>query len=217
MIGHYVRVQEAAALLGVSPATIRWYSLQGWLPTYRVGRGQVAHRRFRYPDLQRVAGRTGRFLLDEPAWDRTVPITPEMAAQYLGLSTRYLTEAGVLTPGMLLSWETLMVIEHQIYPAPSQLVDRSDSSKEARPMMMERMMMNKDCGCRSGKMAETPAKDASATTAKGGWPLEDLPSEGASLLALRRTQRHLAVQKADLEDQLAELERRIQEHPENHA
>lgn len=57
MVGHYVRVQDAAAFLGVSPATIRWYSLRGWLLPQWVGRGRVAHRRFLYADLQRVAHR----------------------------------------------------------------------------------------------------------------------------------------------------------------
>ena len=216
MIGHYVRVQEASALLGVSPATIRWYSLQGWLPTYRVGRGQVAHRRFRYSDLQRVAVRTGRFLSDEPAWNRTVPITVEMAAQYLGLSARYLTETEAMVPGTVVSWEGLMALEQQVYPGPEEPWNGSDSLKEALPMMREQMMMNRDCGCRGGRKGPAPGGVESAGAAKGGWPLADQPSEGASLVALRRTKRHLEVQKADLEDQLAELERRIQVHPENH-
>lgn len=213
IIGHYVRVQEAAALLGVSPATIRWYSLHGWLPTYRVGRGQVAHRRFLYTDLQRVATRTGRFLPDEPGWDSTVPITIEMAAQYLGLSARYLIETGWMKPGMILAWKDLMALEQQIYRVPAESLDRSDNSKEAIPMMMEPLMMNKRCGCQSGNMAQS-SEAAPATGTKGGWPSADLPPEGASLLALRRMKRHLEVQKSDLEDQLAELERRIQTHPD---
>ncbi len=216
MVGHYVRVQEASALLGVSPATIRWYSLQGWLPTYRVGRGQVAHRRFRYPDLQHVAIRTGRYVADEPAWDRTVPITVEMAAQYLGLSARYLTETGAMSPGTVLNWEGLTALEQQVYPGPEEPWDGTDSLKEAIPMMREQMMMNRACGCRGGRTAPASGEAESAATPKGGWPSVDLPAEGASLLALRRTRRHLEVQKADLEDQLAELERRIQAHPENH-
>ncbi len=214
MVGHYVRVQEASALLGVSAATIRWYSLQGWLPTYRVGRGQVAHRRFRYPDLQRVAARTGRYLVDEPAWNRTVPITVEMAAQYLGLSPRYLTATGVM-PGTVFSWDGLMALEQQVYSCPQEPGDGPDAVKEDIPMMKERMM-GQACGCRGGKTTPVPLEAESAAVAKGGWPSTELPAEGASLLALRRTRRHLEVQKADLEDQLAELERRIQAHPENH-
>lgn len=216
MIGHYVRVQEAAALLGVSPATVRWYSLQGWLPTYRVGRGQVAHRRFCYVDLRRVAARTGRYLPAEPAWDRTVPITAEMAAQYLGLSARYLAEIRAMTSETVVSWAGLMALEQQIYPGPETRWNDADASKEAIPMMRERMM-NPDCGCRGGRRAPASGEPGSMGSAKGGWPAADLPAEGASLLALRRTRRHLEVQKADLEDQLAELDRRIQAHPENRA
>lgn len=217
MIGHYVRVQEAAALLGVSPPTVRWYSLQGWLPTYRVGRGRVAHRRFCYADLQRVAARTGRYMPDEPAWDRTLPITADMAAQYLGLSTRYLTEIGAMTSETVLSWEGLTALEQQVYPAPEKPWQHdADDSKEVIPMMMERMM-NQDCGCRRGRRDSVSGGAPSTGAVKGGWPAVDVPAEGASLLALRRARRHLEVQKADLEDQLAELDRRIQAHPENQA
>ncbi len=217
MAGHYVRVQEAAELLGVSPATIRWYSLQHWLPTYRVGRGRIAHRRFRYQDLARVAVRTGRFLPDEPVWDRTLPITVEMAAHYLGLSARYLTASGQMTPAVVLSWDGLMELERRIYSTPVESFDSTEFAEEGQPMMMERMMMKPGCGCGSAKMERSIEKHARTSASHGGWPLADLPSEGASLMALRRAQRHLAVQKADLEDQLSELERRIQEHPDNRA
>jgi excisionase family DNA binding protein len=47
MFGHYLRVQEAALLLGVSPATVRWYSKQYGLQAYRIGQGQIQHRRFK--------------------------------------------------------------------------------------------------------------------------------------------------------------------------
>lgn len=209
MVGHYVRVQEAAHILGVSPATIRWYSLQGWLPTYRVGRGAVAHRRFRYHDLHGVAVRTGRFVPDELRWDQTVPITTEMAAQYLGLSARYLTMIGLVTAGQILSWDDLLDLEQRIYAPTTRVPDASNSLEEETSMMMEQ------CGCRSGKRGASLGNADAGIAAKGKWPTDDLPPNEASLMVLRRTQRHLATQKADLEDQLAELERRIQAHPEN--
>jgi excisionase family DNA binding protein len=90
MVGHYLRVQDAARLLDVSPATIRRYSLQGWLPAYRVGHGPGGHRRFLYADLQTLARRTGRFIPNEPEWDQGQSLTVDHLAQYLGLSVRYL-------------------------------------------------------------------------------------------------------------------------------
>lgn len=206
MFGHYVRVQEAARILGVSPATIRWYSLQGWLPTYRVGRGAVAHRRFRYQDVQAVAVRTGRFVPDEPRWDQAVPITIDMAAQYLGLSARYLTESGLVRGGQVLNWDDLCDLEQHIYGPAIR--------KEGPSMMMTEPMMEQ-CGCRMGKRGASPNKSGAMGASKDRWPTDELPPNEASLMVLRRAQRHLATQKADLEDQLAELERRIQTHPDN--
>ncbi len=214
MFGHYVRVQEAARILGVSPATIRWYSLQGWLPTYRVGRGVVAHRRFRYQDVQGVAARTGRFVPDEPHWDQTVPITIDMAAQYLGLSARYLTESGLVRGGQVLSWDDLFNLEQHIYGPASSVPAESELRKEEPSMMMTEPMMEQ-CGCRMGKQGASRNEAGAMRASKGRWPTDELPPNEASLMVLRRAQRHLATQKADLEDQLAELERRIQTHPDN--
>lgn len=214
MVGHYVRVQEAASILGVSPATIRWYSLHGWLPTYRVGRGTLTHRRFRYPDVARVARRTGRLLPEEPTWHHGVPITVDMASQYLGLSARYLMDTGYLTAGALLTWEELMVLEGRIYGGPVAPTSTEPVDREENPDMMMSPMRKKNCGCgcgshkgRQGAAAEEPQES--------GWPATNLPPDDASLVVLRRAKRHLEVQKADLEDHLVELERRIRQHSES--
>lgn len=210
MAGHYLRVQEAAALLGVSGATIRWYSLQGWLPTYRVGRGRVSHRRFRYTDVQAVARRTGRFLADEPRWDPTVPITLEMAAQYLGLSARYLVEAGWWLSGAVMPWEQLTALEQQIYPAAEGPGAPDPIAQKDGGIPMMQMMMDRRCGC--GKHAEGGGRG----TTSPGWPAADRPPDDANLMALRRAKRHLEARRADLEDEIAELEQRIRLHPDNH-
>lgn len=209
MTGRYLRVQEAAALLGVSPATMRWYSLQGWLPTYRVGRGRVSHRRFRYSDLQAVARRTGRFLAEEPRWDPTVPVTLEMAAQYLGLSARYLVETGWAVPGAVMTWEDLVALERQIY-STAEVSSASGPTvyKDGEIPMMQMMMERCSCGPQThGRHHGGP---------RSGWPEADRPQEDASIIALRRAKRHLETQKADLEDQIAEIEERIRLHPDNH-
>ncbi len=213
MTGRYLRVQEAAALLGVTPTTMRWYSLQGWLPTYRVGRGRVSHRRFRYADLQRVARRTGRFLPDEPRWDPTVPVTLDMAAQYLGLSSRYLTDSGWWTSGTVIAWDDLVALERQIY---SQTDDRRASNKTTQEDGAKSMMqtMSECCGCRCGPGTGGRGQ---ARTNSAGWPTDDLPQDDASLVALRRAKRHLEVRKLDLEDQIREIEERIRLHPDNNA
>lgn len=212
MRGHYLRVQDAAELLGVSPATIRWYSLQGWLPTYRVGRGQVAHRRFRYADVKVLAERTGRFIPDEPRWDSSTAIDLDMAAQYLGLSPRYLVDGGWLKPGDQLGWDDLVRLERKIYPAPEPLEWMAgDEKKEGLPMMSSAAERGCGCGPRAMKGMHGPMRGHGPK-----WGLSE-PGENASLLALRRAKRHLEVEKADLEDQIAEIDRRIAQHPDNQA
>lgn len=223
MAGHYLRVGEAAALLGVSPATIRWYAWRGWLPTWRVGRGQLSHRRIRYPDLVRLAERTGRFIPEEPRWDRTVPISVEMAGQYLGLSARFLVDGGFLRPGTVLTWEELEALERRLFK-PEADPGAPPPADTATPPREEdsTMMMMHDCGMGPhGGMGHGPGRGPGFGGPRGrgfrrhGWPAApDEPPEGASLLALRRAKRHLEAQRADLDDQIAELERRIQAHPD---
>jgi excisionase family DNA binding protein len=214
MPGHYLRVGEAAALLGVSPATVRWYAARGWLPTWRVGRGQVAHRRIRYPDLVRLAGQTGRFVPEEPRWDPTVPVTVEMAGQYLGLSARFLVDGGFVRAGAVLSWEELQALERRIF-APDAPVRDAD----ATPPRGEEYSMMRYEGAMGPHGPLGPGPGLGPPRGRGwrrhGWPGAAVaPPEGASLLALRRAKRHLETLRADLDDQIAELERRIQAHPD---
>lgn len=205
-------------MLGVAPATVRWYSLHGWLPTYRVGRGQVPHRRFRYEDLQAVARRTGKFLPDEPTWDRTVPITVEMAARYLGLSPRYLTSAGWMAAGEAIAWEELMALKVKIYGEPERPGPSPAPKQEEGEMAMMHEAMESRCGCGCGPRAggrRPMAGAGQAAPPAAGWPGAEQPAEDASLMALRRAKRHLQAQKADIEDQIAELEQRLRLHPDN--
>ncbi len=217
MVGHYLRVQDAARLLDVSPATIRWYSLQGWLPAYRVGHGPGGHRRFLYADLQALARRTGRFIPDEPEWDQGQSLTVDHVAQYLGLSVRYLLDNGWVSSGTEWNWEGLRTLERQIYSEPERPIA---VEKEGESSMM--MESERGCGChgegmhrqheeggwRSGPMHGGPGRQGHHGMAGR------LAGEEASLMMLRRARRHLEVQKADLEDQIEDLERRIASHPD---
>jgi excisionase family DNA binding protein len=221
MAGHYLRVGEAAELLGVSPATIRWYAWRGWLPTWRVGRGRLSHRRIRYPDLVRLAEQTGRFIPEEPKWDPTVPISLEMAAQYLGLSARFLVDGGFLRPGAVLTWDELKALERRIFQ-PEENPGVLPPSDTAVPLRKEESMMMHDCamgphgGMGPGRgMGMGFGGPRGRGVRRHGWPNPPPePPEGASLLALRRAKRHLEAQRADLDDQIAELERRIRAHPD---
>ncbi|HBQ95902.1 MAG TPA: hypothetical protein DD856_13500 [Sulfobacillus sp.] len=208
MVGHYVRVQDAANLLGVSPVTIRWYSQQGWLPSYRVGRGRVHHRRFKYADVQALAQRTGRFIPEEPEWDKSRNVSTEMAAQYLGLSSRYLLEAGWLKTGENLSWQELKDVENRIYPDPENSL-ANGHEEGGLTMLDNREGHPGGCGWHGvfGSRGRGPGRPK--------WESADIPGHEASLLALRRAKRHLEARKADLEDQIQELEKRIAKHPDN--
>ena len=49
------------------------------------------------------------------------------------------------------------------------------------------------------------------------WEYRDIPGHDASLLALRRAKRHLEARKADIEDQLQEVEKLIAKHSDNNS
>ena len=214
MIGHYLRVQDAAELLGVSPVTIRWYSQQGWLPTYRVGRGRVSHRRFKYGDIMALARRTGRFVPEEPQWDQTSDISLEMAAQYLGLSSRYLVDSGWLEPSVRMKWSDLASLESRIYPEPDRTLN-DETEERGLPMLGNAAEQQCGCGGRGGHGSHGGMGGRMHGRGGSGWEQSEMPSQEASLLALRRAKRHLEAKKADLEDQIQELEQRIAKHPDN--
>ncbi|MCL5971200.1 MAG: helix-turn-helix domain-containing protein [Firmicutes bacterium] len=214
MIGHYLRVQDAAELLGVSPVTVRWYSQQGWLPTYRVGRGRVSHRRFKYGDVTAVARRTGRFIPDEPRWDQASDISLEMAAQYLGLSSRYLVDSGWLEPGVRMKWSDLSNLECRIYPEPDGAWNDKNGER-GLPMLGNAEEQHCGCGGHGGHGSQGGMRGRMQGRRGPGWEQSEVPSQEASLLALRRAKRHLEAKKADLEDQIQDLEQRIAKHPDN--
>ncbi len=118
----------------------------------------------------------------------------------------------------------LVALERQIYGTSQPIQEKGD--KPMTPMMRERggcgphgtegdqpmgPMMRERCGCgpraRGGPFREEKA---------AGWPEPDRPRDDASLLTLRRAQRHLETQRADLEDQIGEIAERIRLHPDNH-
>lgn len=226
MLGHYLRVQEAATLLGVAPPTVRWYSAQGWLPSYRIGRGQVAHRRFLYKDVENLAVQLGRSIPEEPIWDESVPVTREMAAQYLALSPRYLTEAGLVNPGQQFTWEQLQDLARQVY---QQTEAGRTAEVDSRATMTptghkeESTMPGMGAGMHMHGSSRRGFVGGSGPWARQGFNGEGWNGEGwgffsldtTDLLALKAAKRHLEAHKADIEDRIAQIDSLIAAHPDN--
>lgn len=190
----YLRVNEAAELLGVAPVTVRWYAAQGKLPVYRVGRG-IGHRRFRYADVEHLALTLDRVIESEWPWDRSIPVTRQMAAQYLGLSSRYLSEEGHWPSGETRSFAELEALEVVIYKEP-QREGRAPGKKEEDMWDTQGMGMHHRHGHGRGGC---PGR---------GWMRSETLEEADSL-TLRSMKRHLEAAKADIEDRLAEIGKRI--------
>lgn len=191
--GRYLRVGEAAELLRLAPATVRWYALQGRLPAYRVGQGPgPGHRRFRFDDVAALARELGAEAPNGPAAPRPgSTVDRQQAAAYLGLSDRFLKEAGLWPQGDTLTAEELTALERRIYPAPANLGPEEENMHGRHgPRWYDPRWSDPRWhgGCR------------------GGW-LEEL--EDVDALALRSIKRHLEARKADLEDRLAEVDKRL--------
>ena len=204
--GKYLRVHEAADVLDLAPPTIRWYSLQGRLPAYRVGQGHgPGHRRFRYDDVARLADELGRPLPGDPpkTWPEGARIGREEAARYLGLSTRFLKDAGYLPDAATLSTAELEALEAQIYPGPAEPGQGPGQEDTMRGMHGMHGM---------GRMGGTGGMGQGRGPRGTGWQTDAAPLDRLDAmdeLALRSLKRHLEAAKADIEDQLAEVERRL--------
>ncbi len=226
VLGHYLRVQEAAALLGVAPPTIRWYSAQGWLPSYRIGRGQVAHRRFLYKDVENLAVQLGRPIPEEPVWDENVPVTREMAAQYLALSPRYLTEAGLVNPGQQFTWEQLQDLACQVYQQ-AEAGRATESGTQGTTAPADHKEESTMAGMAAGMHMHGPGRrgfvGGPGPWGRQGWGGEGWSGEGwgfstpdpTDLLALKAAKRHLEAHKADIEDRIAQIDKMIASHSDN--
>ncbi len=221
MFGHYLRVQEAALLLGVSPGTVRWYSHQYGLPAYRIGQGQVQHRRFRYLDVQRLALQFGQVLPPEPPWDGREPILPADAAKYLGLSLKFLIDGHYLTAGQKLTREELLAAEAAIYRAESldPSPTHTQEHQEIRQNEEEIPMMNRNEHCCNSRH-----EDMSGMKGPGMHGHRGMHSRGMmgnpmfnpeDLLSLRSMKRHLEAQQADIADRIQEIDKLIANHPDS--
>jgi hypothetical protein len=136
-MGHYLRVQEAASLLGVAPTTVRWYCTQDWLPTYWVGRGQVGHRRFLYSDVEALGKRLGRVIPPEKDWSVQSEWDVSALSEYLGLSTKFLTSIGVAQPGMKFTRDEVQQVESEIYGRTEESYGKTEDKEEERELQME--------------------------------------------------------------------------------
>ena len=224
MPGHYLRVQEAASLLGVAPPTIRWYCGQGMLPAYWIGRGQTGHRRFLYADVARLGKRLGRIVPAERAWDPDARLTLREAAEYLGLSDKFLVGAGFAASGAGMSWAELKDLERAVYGdgagVDSGERETGEEGGESEVEHEEANMRERHGDRRPGHHARRGPgawwmQGASACEpwqAPARWRTEEV--DPADLLALKSAKRHLEARRADLEDQIAELTRQIENHPD---
>lgn len=237
-MGHYLRVQEAASLLGVAPTTIRWYCAQGWLPTYWVGRGQVGHRRFLYSDVEALGKRLGRVIPPEKDWSVQSEWDVSALSEYLGLSAKFVVSIGVVQTGMKFTWEQVQEIEREIYGSANhdqEEVEESQMNTEGNTMgahdhhgegpWRHARGHRGDFGfMHHGPRGFNPNRDPRwdprvrlDRRAISGWGATQdwLDSmDATNLLALKQSLRHLEAQKLDLEDVIAELKKKIEMHPD---
>lgn len=214
MFGHYLRVQEAALLLGVSPATVRWYSKQYGLQAYRIGQGQIQHRRFKYGDVQRLALNLGKALPPEPLWDATGPLSPADAAKYLGLSLKFLVDGHYLTPGQKLSQDELLRVETAVY-RPDSEENAHTTNTEGEPMMM-----NNNAGCCQGHHGMNQGMGPMGQGMRGSkmhrsGMMQNPFYDPEDLLSLKSMKRHLEAQQADIADRIGEIDKLIANHPDS--
>jgi len=120
MQAKYLRVKEAAELLGVSPSLVRLLTDQGVLATARVGRG-AGHRRILFPSLREYAESRGRPLPERPEPDPDGSYTVEEAALYLGLSSRFLVDTYLFTGALTLTGREIRELEASIYGEPEEV------------------------------------------------------------------------------------------------
>ncbi len=227
--GHYLRVQEAASLLGVAPPTIRWYCSQGMLPTYWIGRGTTGHRRFLYQDVETLARELGRGIPAERVWDREGVWKLKDAALYLGLSTKFLVDGGFVKSGVELTWEQLQEVERSIYGDKYDAAHETDFTKGTGDDEVEHNSMDGMRGCKHGHGMHDPmerldrrSRPEFGRRANGRmippWPpmspWQASKIDPTDLLALKSAKRHLEAQKADIEDQIEDLVRKIESHPD---
>jgi len=220
MMGHYLRVQEAASLLGVAPTTIRWYCAQGLLPMFWIGRGQTGHRRFLYSDVEALGKHQGRSLPPEKTWDRDSIWNLKAIAEYLGLSDKFLIGTGLVASGAEMAWGDLQQLEREIYDNKANETDEENGDDMVNESMMENPMFNKGHGNRDHVHGHHPHKGGhwmgahnfAPWTSRMRWQPSTM--DPTDLLALKSAKRHLEAQKADLEDLITELTRKIESHPD---
>lgn len=204
----YLRMGEVAELLGVAPPTVRWYALQGRLPAYRVGRGSgPGHRRFRYADVAQLGAELGKDLppWEAPAWPADEPIRRHDAARFLGVSSRFLVDAGYWPGTDAVSAGELDALERQLYPAPSNVGPEEGRMDAMHGMHGMHGMQGRHGGYGPEAGMGRGGRGPGAGYGQGFMSrLDELDA-----LALRSLKRHLEAEKADLEDRLAEVEHRL--------
>lgn len=203
-----------------------------------MGSGQVGHRRFLYGDVEALGKRLGRIIPPEPDWSAQSDWNLSMLAEYLGLSTRFLTNVGIATTGMQFTWEQVQDIERTIYGSVSRdhIETEDDEMQEnEHPMEDHGYQRGASAHCGPGHQPpfgpgfmgfgphRDPRRDPRMKPGRRGAmqalrPMQDWIDmdqlDATNLLALKRALRHLEAQKLDLEDVIAELKKKIEMHPD---
>lgn len=207
MLGHYVRVQEAAALLGVATPTIRWYCSQGLLPTYWIGRGQMGHRRFLYSDVSDLAQQLGRTVVPEREWATSEEWGLKIISEYLGLSGKFLVDAGFIESTAKLTWDAVKRLEQEIYGQDGEIADGETHggrhhTHEGRFPHQHRIA---ELGQGQHPRGNPIVLDPFGPPLR--WNLHNV--DRMDIIMLNSVKRHLEAHKMDLEEKISEINHRI--------
>lgn len=200
----YLRIGEAARMLGVGPGRIRMLAASGKLPTLRVGTG--GHRRIPAAAVAAMQNLEGSAMeLMTPVADNIY--TVEEAAHYLGVTARFLWNSGWLASqrGKLTGAE-IQTLEQGLYgPEPDPIGDSAgDREQEGGAHHMNRGM-----GGPFGGGWEMMWDILGNAPWRNFWNPDEDGSHRYSELGLRSMKRHLEAARDNLDDRIQWIDEQL--------